>query len=159
MSENNFRVCEEVQHNRVFVADGGGGRGGGRAKNASVYALSNAQQSDLISDPDVCKAFKYYPQYPEVMQGSQEGKRAKLWGLRAHFGANISMKIASFCLGTFADDFIMLPPRSLVSACWQLFEQLKKQVGVLFSTKNTKNGLLIQKICNGGGSKTGYLDA
>ena len=29
------------------------------------------------------------------MQGSQEGKRAKLWGPRAHFGANISMKIAS----------------------------------------------------------------
>ena len=30
------------------------------------------------------------------MQGSQEGKRAKLWGPRAHghFGANISMKIA-----------------------------------------------------------------
>ena len=27
------------------------------------------------------------------MQGSQEGKRAKLWGPRAHFGANISMKI------------------------------------------------------------------
>ena len=28
------------------------------------------------------------------MQGSQKGKRAKLWGPRAHFGANISMKIA-----------------------------------------------------------------
>ena len=27
------------------------------------------------------------------MQGSQEGKRAKSWGPRAHFGANISMKI------------------------------------------------------------------
>ena len=27
------------------------------------------------------------------MQGSQEGKRAKLWGPRAHFGANISMNI------------------------------------------------------------------
>ena len=26
------------------------------------------------------------------MQGSQEGKRAKLWGSRAHVGANISMK-------------------------------------------------------------------
>ena len=25
------------------------------------------------------------------MQGSQEGKRAKLWGPRAHFGANISL--------------------------------------------------------------------
>ena len=29
-----------------------------------------------------------------VMQGSQEGKRAKLWGPCAHFGANISMKIS-----------------------------------------------------------------
>ena len=28
------------------------------------------------------------------MQGSQEGKRANLWGLRAHFGAKIPMKIA-----------------------------------------------------------------
>ena len=27
------------------------------------------------------------------MQGSQEGKRSKLWSPRAHFGANISMKI------------------------------------------------------------------
>ena len=32
------------------------------------------------------------------MQGSQEGKRAKLWGPRAHFGANISMKIAMWYL-------------------------------------------------------------
>ena len=32
-------------------------------------------------------------QYPGVMQGSQQGKRAKLWGPRAHFRANISMKI------------------------------------------------------------------
>ena len=38
----------------------------------------NAQKSDLISDPDVGKAFKYHAQYPGVMQGSQEGKRAKL---------------------------------------------------------------------------------
>ena len=30
------------------------------------------------------------------MQGSQEGKRAKLFGPRAHFGANISMKIEEF---------------------------------------------------------------
>ena len=29
------------------------------------------------------------------MQGSQEGKRAKLWGPRAHFGAKISMKIVT----------------------------------------------------------------
>ena len=33
------------------------------------------------------------------MQGSQEGKRAKLWGPRAHFGANISMKIVSKSVG------------------------------------------------------------
>ena len=26
MGENNFRVCEEVQHNRVFVAEGRGGQ-------------------------------------------------------------------------------------------------------------------------------------
>ena len=39
--------------------------------------------------------FEYYAQYPGVMQGSQEGKRAKLWGPHAHFGANISMKIFS----------------------------------------------------------------
>ena len=32
------------------------------------------------------------------MQGSQEGKRAKLWGPRAHFGANISMKILKYLL-------------------------------------------------------------
>ena len=49
--------------------------------------------SDLISDPDVGKAFKYHAKYPGVMQGSQEGKRAKLCGPRAHFGANISLKI------------------------------------------------------------------
>ena len=34
--------------------------------------------SNLISDPDVGKAFKYHAKYPGVMQGSQEGKRAKL---------------------------------------------------------------------------------
>ena len=39
--------------------------------------------------------FEYYAQYPGVMQGSQEGKRAKLWGPHAHFGANVSMKIFS----------------------------------------------------------------
>ena len=38
----------------------------------------NAKKSDLISDPDVGKAFKYHAQYPGVMQGSQEGKLAKL---------------------------------------------------------------------------------
>ena len=65
-------------------------------QKTQVYMPSrgmNAQKSHLISDPDVDKAFKYHAQYPGVMQGSQEGKRAKLWGPRAHFGANISMKI------------------------------------------------------------------
>ena len=46
-----------------------------------------------MSDPDVGKTFKNHAQYPGVMQRSQEGKRAKLWGPRAHFGAIISMKI------------------------------------------------------------------
>ena len=41
-----------------------------------------------------------HAQYPGVMQGSQEGKRAKLWGPRAHFGANISMKISK-CFANF----------------------------------------------------------
>ena len=59
MGENNFRVCEEVQHNRVFVAEG---RRGGKKRK---YIC------DLISDPDVGEAFKYYAQYPGVMQGSQ----------------------------------------------------------------------------------------
>ena len=61
-----------------------------------VYMASrgmNAQKSDLISDPDVGKAFEYYAQYPGVMKWSQKGKRTKLWGPRAHYGANISMKI------------------------------------------------------------------
>ena len=61
----------------------------------------NAWKSDLIGSV-VGKAFKYYDQYAGVMQGSQEGKRAKLWGPRAHghFGADISMKIAEFCDST-----------------------------------------------------------
>ena len=69
----------------------------GTKQKTQVYMPSrgmNAQKSDLKSDPDVGKTFKYHAQYPGVMQGSQEGKRAKLWGPRAHFGANISMKIA-----------------------------------------------------------------
>ena len=57
------------------------------------YRGMNAQKSDLKSDPDVGKTFKQHVQYPGVMQESQEGKRAKLWGPRAHFGPNISMKI------------------------------------------------------------------
>ena len=54
----------------------------------------NAYKSDLISNPGVGKAFKYYAQCPGVMEGFHEGKRAQLWGPFAHFGANISMKIA-----------------------------------------------------------------
>ena len=52
-------------------------------QKTQVYMPSrgmNAQKSHLISDPDVDKAFKYHAQYPGVMQGSQEEKRAKLWG-------------------------------------------------------------------------------
>ena len=37
------------------------------------------------------KVFKYYTQYP-VMQGSQEGKCANSWGLRAHFEPKIPME-------------------------------------------------------------------
>ena len=74
MGENNFRVCEEVQHNWVFVAEG---RMGGGGQKTQVYMPSrgmNALKSDLISDPAVGKAFKYHAQYPGVMQESQEGK-------------------------------------------------------------------------------------
>ena len=53
----------------------------------------NAKKSDLTNVPELGKAFKYYAQYPGVMQGSQEGKRAKLWRPRDHFGTNISMNI------------------------------------------------------------------
>ena len=77
MSENNFRVREEVQHNRVFVAEG---RKGGGGQKTQVYMPSwgmNSQKIDLTSDPDVGKVFKYDTQYPGVMQGSKEGKRAK----------------------------------------------------------------------------------
>ena len=47
MGENNFLVCEEVQHNRVFVA---GGRREGGAKNASIYALSGHKRVEKRSD-------------------------------------------------------------------------------------------------------------
>ena len=71
----------------------GEGEGGQKTQVHKPSRGMNAQKSDLISDPDVGKAFEYYAPYPGVMEGSQEGKRAKLWGPRAHFGANISMKI------------------------------------------------------------------
>ena len=47
MGEKNFSVCEEVQHNRVFVAEG---RRGGGAKNASIYALSGYERIEKRSD-------------------------------------------------------------------------------------------------------------
>ena len=47
LGENNFSVCEEVQHNRVFVAEG---RMGGGAKNASIYALSGHERIEKRSD-------------------------------------------------------------------------------------------------------------
>ena len=45
MGENNFRVCEEVQHNWVFVAEGRRG-----AKNASICALSGHERIEKLSD-------------------------------------------------------------------------------------------------------------
>ena len=45
MGENNFRVCEEVQHNRVFVAEGRR-----EDKNASIYALSGHERIEKRSD-------------------------------------------------------------------------------------------------------------
>ena len=67
-------------------------RGGeGRGQKTKVYDLSGHECIRQCSDDG--KALKYCPQYPGVMQESQEGKRADLWGPRAHFGANIPMKI------------------------------------------------------------------
>ena len=60
-------------------------RGGGGQKT-QVYMPSrgmNAWKSDLMSDPDVGKTFKYHAQHPGVMQG----------GPRANFRANILMKM------------------------------------------------------------------
>ena len=47
MGENNFRVCEELQHNRLFDAEG---RRGGGTKNASIYALSRHERIEKRSD-------------------------------------------------------------------------------------------------------------
>ena len=46
MGENNFSVCEEVQHYQVFDAEG---RRGG-AQNASIYALSRYERIEKRSD-------------------------------------------------------------------------------------------------------------
>ena len=40
MDENNFRVCEEVQHNRVFVAEGSRGEEGGGGGKKRKYMPS-----------------------------------------------------------------------------------------------------------------------
>ena len=60
MSENNFRVCEEVQHNRVFVTEEGGGAGWG-AENASIYALSGYERIEKypISQHSIARAHCY----------------------------------------------------------------------------------------------------
>ena len=68
-----------------------GGVGAGEGQKTKVYDLSEHECIRQCSDDG--KALKYYAQYPGVMQESQEGKRANLWGPRAHFGANIPMKI------------------------------------------------------------------
>ena len=64
------------------------GRGGQKTK---VYVLSGQERIRQRSDDG--KALKYCAQYPGFMQGSQEGKRANLWGPCAQFGAIIPMKI------------------------------------------------------------------
>ena len=71
-----------------FSSVRGVGRGGQKTK---VYVLSGQERIRQRSDDG--KALKYCAQYPGVMQGTQEGKRANLWGPCAHFGANIPMKI------------------------------------------------------------------
>ena len=38
------------------------------------------------------------------MQGSQEGKSAKLWGPRAHFGANISLERVTLIEASYSED-------------------------------------------------------
>ena len=50
MGENNFRVCEEEQRNRVFVAEGRRVGGGGGAKSASLYALSGHERIEKRSE-------------------------------------------------------------------------------------------------------------
>ena len=42
MGENNFRVCEEEQRNRVFVAEG---RRGGGGQKAQVYMPSRGMNA------------------------------------------------------------------------------------------------------------------
>ena len=109
MGENNFRVCEEVQHNGVFVAEG---RRGGK-KRKYICPLGAWTHRKAIWSVILMLTI-YVAQYPGVMQGSQEGKRAKLWGPRAHFGANISMKIVSciFSLLYYICHLVLAPARN-----------------------------------------------
>ena len=58
-----------------------------RAKHVIKTSLKTSKARNAAN---LGKAFKYYAQYPGVMQGSEEWKRAKLWGPRTRFGANIS---------------------------------------------------------------------
>jgi len=52
MGENNSRVCEEVQHNRVFVAKGRRGEEGGEegGQKTQVYAFSGHERIEERSD-------------------------------------------------------------------------------------------------------------
>ena len=47
MGENNFCVCEELQHNRVFGAEG---TWEGEAKSASIYVHSGHERIEERSD-------------------------------------------------------------------------------------------------------------
>ena len=62
-------------------------RKNGTKKNESTWLLG---ARNIRQESKDAKAFNNYAQYP-VMQGSQEGKRADLWGPRAQFGVNIPM--------------------------------------------------------------------
>ena len=63
MGENNFRVCEELQHKGVLSLRGGDGGGGAKTK---VYDLLGHECIRQCSDDG--KAIKYYAQYPRKMQ-------------------------------------------------------------------------------------------
>ena len=56
------------------------------------------------------------------MQGSQEGKRCKLWGPRAHFGANISMKIIQLIQRQIKSLYLTPGSKLMVS---ETFQQLQ----------------------------------
>ena len=56
------------------------------------------------------------------MQESQEGKRCKLWGPRAHFGANISMKIIQLIQRQIKSLYLTPGSKLMVS---ETFQQLQ----------------------------------